>query len=183
MYRFGVSAPTEPPPKTNKKCQSANTRFVQKRTKPAAIEFPDFEFNLWTNPDCSGTEFENSNRTWFYFGIRGGPPFSLVKLNIVDLNKQSKMYSQGMAPVYKICPGRCHWERIRDKPVFTSENNVFTLSFKYRTLENPKATTYFAFTYPFSYLDLQNYLAGIDAKMSKSENHLPKTEIRFNKGL
>ena len=32
---------------------------------------PDYEFNIWTNPDCAGTEFENSNRSWFYFGIRG----------------------------------------------------------------------------------------------------------------
>jgi hypothetical protein len=34
-------------------------------------EIPDFEFNIWTKPDCAGTEFENSNRTWFYFGIKG----------------------------------------------------------------------------------------------------------------
>lgn len=29
------------------------------------------------------------------------------------------MYSQGMAPVYKIIPGRPKWERIQDKPVYT----------------------------------------------------------------
>jgi hypothetical protein len=29
-------------------------------------------FRIWTRPDCSGTEFENGNRTWFYFGFRGG---------------------------------------------------------------------------------------------------------------
>ena len=23
---------------------------------------PDLEYNLWTNPDCGGTEFENGNR-------------------------------------------------------------------------------------------------------------------------
>lgn len=34
-------------------------------------EAHDFEFNIWTNPDCAGTEFENANRSWFYFGIRG----------------------------------------------------------------------------------------------------------------
>lgn len=34
-------------------------------------EIPDVEFNVWTKPDCCGTEFENTNRTWFYFGIRG----------------------------------------------------------------------------------------------------------------
>jgi hypothetical protein len=31
----------------------------------------DFEFNLWTKPDCASTEFENGNRTWFYFGMKG----------------------------------------------------------------------------------------------------------------
>lgn len=44
---------------------------------------PDYEFNLWTKPDCHGTEFENSNRTWFYFGIRGRYIFSY----------QQKLYS------------------------------------------------------------------------------------------
>ena len=34
-------------------------------------DIPDYEFNIWTKPDCAGTEFENSNRTWFYFGIKG----------------------------------------------------------------------------------------------------------------
>ena len=27
------------------------------------------EFDLWTAPDCAGTEFENCNRTWFYFSV------------------------------------------------------------------------------------------------------------------
>lgn len=50
--------------------------------------------------------------------ITGGVPFALVKLNIVNLNRQSKMYSQGMAPVFRVSPGRNHWERIREKPTF-----------------------------------------------------------------
>ncbi|XP_066993857.2 cytosolic carboxypeptidase-like protein 5 isoform X2 [Anabrus simplex] len=135
-----------------------------------ADDVPDFEFNIWTKPDCAGTEYENSNRTWFYFGIKGGAPFSLVKLNIVNLNKQSKMYSQGMAPVYRMIPGRAHWERIKDKPTYVSEDNVFILSFKYRTLENLRAVTYFAFTYPYSYLEVQNMLKGIDARFKNLED-------------
>lgn len=31
----------------------------------------DAEFNIWTKPDCFGTEYENGNRTWFYFGMKG----------------------------------------------------------------------------------------------------------------
>ena len=30
----------------------------------------DYAFRIWTRPDCSGTDFENGNRTWFYFGFR-----------------------------------------------------------------------------------------------------------------
>lgn len=43
----------------------------------------------------------------------------LVKLNIVNLNRQSNMYSQGMAPVCRTVPGRNQWERVRDKPTYS----------------------------------------------------------------
>ncbi|XP_066248297.1 cytosolic carboxypeptidase-like protein 5 isoform X1 [Euwallacea similis] len=129
-----------------------------------AIEIPDAEFNLWTKPDCNGTEFENGNRTWFYFGIKAPRPGLLVKLNLVDLNRQGKMYSQGMAPVFRIMPGRPKWERVQDKPVYSINEDIFTLSFKFRTPENLESCTYFAFTYPFAYSELQKMLHNIDAK-------------------
>jgi hypothetical protein len=31
----------------------------------------DNEFHLWTLPDCANTPYENGNRTWFYFGVKG----------------------------------------------------------------------------------------------------------------
>lgn len=124
-----------------------------------------FEFNVWTKPDCAGTEFENGNRTWFYFGIKAAAPSMFVRLNIIDINKQAKMYSQGMAPVFKVVPGKPIWERIRDKLTYsTNSENIFSLSFKYRTPDNPDAIVYFAFTYPYSYMDLQHSLRLIDEK-------------------
>ncbi|XP_012528940.1 cytosolic carboxypeptidase-like protein 5 [Monomorium pharaonis] len=128
-----------------------------------------YEFNLWTKHDCHGTQFQSSLRTWFYFGVQSNRPSVLVKFNIVNLNKQVKMFSQGMCPVYRIVPGHLHWERIREKPTYTLDQRGtdFTLSFLYSTPDNSKATTYFAFTYPFSYTDLQNYLRRIDVRMEK----------------
>lgn len=79
---------------------------------------PDYEFNVWTKHDCQGTEYQNTNRTWFYFGIKTPTQGSLVKLNILNLNRQSKMFSQGMCPVFKVIPGHPNWERIRDKPSY-----------------------------------------------------------------
>ncbi|KAL1505914.1 hypothetical protein ABEB36_005363 [Hypothenemus hampei] len=133
-------------------------------SKQNKIEMFDAEFNIWTKPDCHGTEYENGNRTWFHFGIKAPSPGLLVKLNLVDLNRQGKMYSQGMAPVYRIVPGKPKWDRIQDKPSYSLSDDIFTLSFKYRTPENLDSCTYFAFTYPFSYSDLQKMLVNIDTK-------------------
>ncbi|XP_050343630.1 cytosolic carboxypeptidase-like protein 5 [Nymphalis io] len=139
------------------------TPFINPKTN--AAETPDYEFNLWTRPDCAGTEFENGNRTWFYFGIQASEPNVQVRLNLINLNKQGKMYNQGMAPVTRTLPGKPQWERIRDRPVHSTDDNTFTLSFRYRTAENPKATTFFAFTYPYSFAELQIALNSIDLKM------------------
>ena len=40
-------------------------RVEERKTTDADIR----EFDLWTSPDCAGTEFENCNRTWFYFSV------------------------------------------------------------------------------------------------------------------
>lgn len=77
----------------------------------------DVEFNLWTRPDCYGTPFENQNRTWFYFSIRGGEKNQLIKFNVLNLNKQAKLFSQGMHPVIKH-GSNGKWDRVKDKPVF-----------------------------------------------------------------
>lgn len=113
---------------------------------------PDYEFNVWTQPDCGGTEHENGNRyiklvcllhtaltlrcisyhmpnnifyfrSWFYFSVRGAAPGKLLKINVMNMNNQRKLYSQGMAPLVRTLPGKNRWERIRDRP--TSE--VYTV--------------------------------------------------------
>ncbi|XP_069358395.1 cytosolic carboxypeptidase-like protein 5 isoform X4 [Maniola hyperantus] len=143
------------------------TEFIAPTINPKTnvAETPDYEFNLWTRPDCAGTEFENGNRTWFYFGVQASESNVQVRLNLINLNKQGKMYNQGMAPVTRTLPGKPQWERIRDRPVHSTDDNTFTLTFRYRTAENPKATTFFAFTYPFSFAELQIALNSIDLKM------------------
>ena len=89
-----------------------------KTHKNSSIELPSYEFNIWTKHDCHGTEFQNNNKTWFYFGVKAASQGVIVKLNLVNLNKQVKMFSQGMCPVYKVIPGHPQWERIKEKPTF-----------------------------------------------------------------
>lgn len=42
----------------------------------------------------------------------------MIKIHIVNMNKQTKLYSQGMAPLVKTVPARPRWERIRERPAF-----------------------------------------------------------------
>ncbi|XP_060603344.1 cytosolic carboxypeptidase-like protein 5 isoform X5 [Ruditapes philippinarum] len=130
----------------------------------------DYEFNVWTKPDCAGTEFENGNRSWFYFGVRGWNPGRLIKLNIVNMNRQGKLYSQGHSPIVKTVPGRQKWERIRDRPSYETVDGQFILSFTYRFPEFRGATTYFAFCYPWSYTESQDCLQELDKKFHHCKN-------------
>lgn len=51
---------------------------------------------------------------------------------------------------------------------FQTEENIFILSFKYKTPENPQSITYFAFTYPFSYGEMQQMLDNIDRRFANT---------------
>jgi len=99
-------------PNTSQNCYRANlcTTTPRAQARAAGAEEPDVRFRLWTRPDCRGTEFENGNRTWFFFGVRGGAPGAVFQFTVMNMNKQSKLFSQGMAPVV-LLPGRSQWER------------------------------------------------------------------------
>ncbi|CAO2604095.1 Cytosolic carboxypeptidase-like protein 5 [Lemmus lemmus] len=151
----------------------------------SSIASPDYEFNVWTRPDCAETEFENGNRSWFYFSVRGGTPGKLIKINIMNMNKQSKLYSQGMAPFVRTLPSRPRWERIRDRPTFEMTETQFVLSFVHRFVEGRGATTFFAFCYPFSYSDCQDLLRQLDQRFPEnpSTHSSPLDSIYYHREL
>ena len=45
-----------------------------------------------------------------------GPSNAPVKLNLMNLNRQAKLYSQGMRPLYRILPQQPQWDRIKERP-------------------------------------------------------------------
>ncbi|CAG0918412.1 unnamed protein product [Notodromas monacha] len=127
---------------------------------------PDFEFDIWTNRDCEGTDFENGNRTWFCFGVGGGPPGALVQFNMMNLNRQKRLFAQGMNPVYMVIPSQPWWDRVPGKPMFETLVGNFFISFLFRMPQVSDAETYFAFTFPHNYAKLQSILLNLDKKHS-----------------
>lgn len=147
---------------------------------------PDYEFNVWTQPDSAGTEHENGNRSWFYFSVRGVSSGKLLKINVMNMNNQRKLYSQGMAPFVRTVPGKTRWERIRDRPTTEIVDNQFILSFTHRVSEVKSATTFFSFCYPFSYTECQDMLQQLEdnypsaAQLSPSS---PPGSVYFHREL
>ncbi len=208
--------------------------------KGGPLGVADYSFRIWTRPDCAGTEFENGNRTWFYFGVKmvaqqvaagcstdsgesstSSSPrssigmdglvesYPMVRFTVMNLNKQSKLFSQGMAPITMVVPlahtvhsyGKDKvalkqaypqtWERIKDKPTFWTvpslpttnsdekesknkdnkekENaSQFIMSFRIRC--DPKATTFVAFTYPYTYRELQLNLGRLERRFGNDKS-------------
>ncbi|XP_061900900.1 cytosolic carboxypeptidase-like protein 5 isoform X2 [Entelurus aequoreus] len=141
----------------------------------SAPNIPDFEFNVWTQPDCGGTEHENGNRSWFYFSVQGIAPGKLLKINVMNMNNQRKLYSQGMAPLVRTLPGKNRWERVRDRPTTEIVRNQFMLSFAHRLPDVRGATTFFSFCFPFSYTECQEMLQHLDTSCQNTTELCPSS--------
>ncbi|XP_046406545.1 cytosolic carboxypeptidase-like protein 5 [Ischnura elegans] len=123
----------------------------------------EMEFNMWTWVDAADTEFKNSFRSWFYFSVKGLKHPSIIKCNIRNLNRHSKVFTDHMYPVYMI-QGYQRWQKIKDKPAFTDSGDSAVLTFTHRIESNQKV--FFALCYPYPYRDIMSFLDRIDAKYS-----------------
>ena len=59
----------------------------------------------------------------YIFSVSGVPSHKTLKITMCNLNKQSKLYSQGMTPIFRAVPGKIKWERIRDRPTYEVRKN------------------------------------------------------------
>jgi len=41
-----------------------------------------------------------------------------MKINIMNLNRQGKLYSQGHVPLVRSLPGKTKWERLRERTTY-----------------------------------------------------------------
>ncbi|KAA0196631.1 hypothetical protein HAZT_HAZT002456, partial [Hyalella azteca] len=134
---------------------------------------PDHEFQLYTAPDCANTAYENTNRTWFFFSISGGVAGARARLRIMNMNKQVKLYSQGMKPVkMQVKPGvpvhALHqWTLCSSSVHCWSADGNAILSWIHTTPADTELVTYYAFTFPYSYTQLQQRLEAIDEVFSR----------------
>lgn len=134
----------------------------------------DIEFNVWTRPDCQDAPVgPNGNRTWFYFGVRGGHG-KWIKFNLMNLNKQGRLFEMGMLPVFKTVPGHEKWARIYSRPTWQNLDTNFQMSFIHRIPDKRDTVTYFAFCFPFSYDECQNMFEKLDDQFKACKQMTPE---------
>lgn len=118
----------------------------------------------------------------------------VCKINVVNLNKQAKLFSQGMHPVTRI-GDTGPFERMKESPTFfvsktidnvylsvhwnnqistfhQTDTDNFTLSFLHKSGAHPSRRHYYAFTFPFTYTDCQAQLHGFDRAHQKSASQV-----------
>ena len=73
---------------------------------------------LWVAPDNAGTAAETRHRTWFFFGVSGVAKGDCLTFTLMNMNKQSKLFSMDLRPVFRVgptpnSPSGGDWDRIK----------------------------------------------------------------------
>eukprot|EP01039_Chlorochromonas_danica_P005597 gene5597-6162_t len=125
--------------------------------------FPNrpFDFKVWTAPDNMGTPHQSRHCAWFHFLVTGAPMGCVIRIQVVNANGSSGLYKHDMRPVYRSNSTNQKWVRIKSSIRFVKENDFTQVCFEHGVdIENDKLA--FAFTYPYSYTQLQNELDALD---------------------
>eukprot|EP00698_Gefionella_okellyi_P002295 TRINITY_DN12107_c0_g1_i1.p1 TRINITY_DN12107_c0_g1~~TRINITY_DN12107_c0_g1_i1.p1 ORF type:complete len:435 (-),score=66.82 TRINITY_DN12107_c0_g1_i1:93-1397(-) len=122
----------------------------------------DAEYDLSIRPDTNNSKF----RVWFYFSVSNVKAGQRVLLNIINFSKTKSLYREGMSPLVR-SSSRKDWERMPSRQVFyyrsPRHKKNYILSFLF-TFDREDDTYFFAYSYPFTYTDLQRQLHIIDTQ-------------------
>jgi len=125
------------------------------------------EVQLWTAPDNAGTEHETGHRTWFYFGVSGGKEGDLLAMNVMNLNRQSKLYTNDFRPVFREHPSMSEWQRVRQPAQSRNvDGGDFRIRFKHRIESSSCQEILFAFCIPFSLTENAALISRVEARLA-----------------
>jgi len=158
----------------------------------------DRHFILKTRPDAFGQPKQSGNRSWYHFSIKNESSSDLnVTLNIVDLNKHSKLYQQGLRPVVR-CSGdgykpvsdlhrdnfiEKNWRRLRWSAIAFGNVEEYGFCISFPVTLPPGQYFYLAFCYPFSYTSSLRLLDLISQKVQVYNNQNFGDKIHYESRL
>ncbi|KAF0683559.1 Aste57867_24416 [Aphanomyces stellatus] len=117
--------------------------------------------------------------TWFHFSVSGAASGQELCIQVVNLIKHAALYDQDMRPVVRAVPSQKKWDRRTYASHSSSSTKLlvrqgvsyqiqpggqFSIQFSYTVGAVANDTIFFAFSYPYSYTDLQRELRRLDAE-------------------
>ncbi|XP_075131409.1 cytosolic carboxypeptidase 3 [Leptodactylus fuscus] len=151
--------------------ESDNTLVFESRFESGnlqkVVQVGDYDYELTLRTDL----YTERHTQWYYFRVqntRAGVPY---RFTITNFMKPTSLYSHGMRPLmYSETDANTRdvgWRRIGDeikyyknRPGAADRQNYYSLSWTFR-FPHTGDTCYFAHCYPYTYSNLQDYLAAI----------------------
>lgn len=126
------------------------------------IQRSDYEFDLFIRPDINNPNY----RLWFYFSVSNVKKGQRVLFNVCNFSKSKSLYRNGMTPIIS-SKQRPNWELLPDRQCFyyrcPRHRRNFVMSFLF-VFDRDDDIYYFAYSFPYTYSDLQRFLLTVRSK-------------------
>ncbi|KAM9172503.1 cytosolic carboxypeptidase 3 isoform 2-T2 [Pangshura tecta] len=130
------------------------------------VKVSEFEYQLTLRTDL----YTNRHTQWYYFRVTNTQAGMPYRFTIVNFTKPTSLYNHGMRPLlYSEVDAKIHrvgWQRTGDEIKYYKNNlgqdghQYFSLTWTFQ-FPHDRDTCYFAHCYPYTYSNLQDYLAAI----------------------
>ncbi|CAM5084481.1 unnamed protein product, partial [Eretmochelys imbricata] len=138
------------------------------------VKVSEFEYQLTLRTDLYTTR----HTQWYYFRVTNTHAGMPYRFTIVNFTKPTSLYNHGMRPLlYSEVDAKIHqvgWQRTGDEIKYYKNNlgqdghQYFSLTWTFQ-FPHDRDTCYFAHCYPYTYSNLQDYLAAISRDPVRSK--------------
>nr|XP_023955414.1 cytosolic carboxypeptidase 3 isoform X5 [Chrysemys picta bellii] len=138
------------------------------------VKVSEFEYQLTLRTDL----YTNRHTQWYYFRVTNTQAGMPYRFTIVNFTKPTSLYNHGMRPLlYSEVDAKIHrvgWQRTGDEIKYYKNNlgqdghQYFSLTWTFQ-FPHDRDTCYFAHCYPYTYSNLQDYLAAISRDPVRSK--------------
>ncbi|CDW82706.1 zinc carboxypeptidase family protein [Stylonychia lemnae] len=152
------------------------------------------EYEIWIAPDSIPYQEEISYRTWFFFSITGFPKdMKTIRFRVMNMSNQGKLISYGLKSVFIEFSHQDHLKFIREnQPMFRqpwkrikakvdhekgAEGMKMYFHHQLKPTQDTKDVLYFAFTYPYTFEDVNRSIEEVKAECSKNDHYFHKQTI------
>ncbi|XP_053310385.1 cytosolic carboxypeptidase 3-like [Spea bombifrons] len=138
------------------------------------VQTGEYDYQITLRTDL----YTERHTQWFYFRVTNTRANVPYRFTIVNFRKPNSLYSQGMRPLMysetEAKTRRIGWHRVGDDIKYYNNNlrqyesSYYSVSWSFM-FPHDMDTCYFAYSYPYTYSNLQDYLARIakDPKKTK----------------